>query len=79
MCIIFPLDTKTHLPFRKLNKLFQFVDSLGTQHTEPLCGWRSGILENEDTLYILACAYKKITRKIMLVIDEIFACYWLDL
>ena len=36
-----------------LNKLFQFIDSLGAQHTEPLCGWCSGILENEDTLIVI--------------------------
>ncbi len=52
-----------------LNKLFQFVDSLGAQHTERLCGWCSGILENEDTLHISACGYDRENN------EEQYACY----
>ncbi len=52
-----------------LNKLFQLVDSLGAQHTEPLCGWCSGILENEDTLYISTCMRIRENH------EEEYACY----
>ncbi len=55
-----------------LNKLFQLVDSLGAQHTEPLCGWCSGMLENEDTL---CWKRRSACMRIRENHEEEYACY----
>ncbi len=45
----------------------------------PLCQRKRLANYHEKIPFISACAYEKIRGKIMLVTDEIYASYWLDL